>query len=97
VSLRAGSDLKVYIGRRHLQLPEEDFGHIEVVMLTGVNHELIYIWISSKCPKNRRDLHVIGTCTNDVADLHEYLLTKVMGQQAGTNSIPGFGSGHIAF
>jgi hypothetical protein len=41
--MRARTDFQVYIGGRYTQLLEERFGHIEVIVLAGVDEWLHHV------------------------------------------------------
>ena len=56
-------------GRRHLEVAEEDLGHLEVVVLPGVDQQLLERVRPARHRRHhRRRLHEVGTRADDVED-----------------------------
>ena len=66
--MRARAGLQVEVGHGHRQLLEEDVGHVDVVMLSGVNQDLAHEGISGKGANEGRRLHEVGPRAYDVTD-----------------------------
>jgi hypothetical protein len=69
-SMATRANLEIYIRMRHAQLFEKHFGHVPVVMLTGVNNELSESGPPLKSGYGRRRFHEVRACAENVDDLH---------------------------
>jgi hypothetical protein len=71
--MRARTDCEIYIGSRYAQLLKEHIGHIDVVMLPGVDEGLRDILPILEGVQDRSDLHEVRASSNDVKYFHQIL------------------------
>ncbi len=69
---------EVHVRRRHLQLGEEDVGHIGVVVLAGVHQSLFDPAQVSESAQHGRGFHKVRARADHVKDVHDQSLTDRM-------------------
>jgi hypothetical protein len=66
-----GSDREVNVRGWDLQVRKEPFGHLAIVVLTGVYQDRLDDRMPGHLSEKRRHLDEIGPCTDDTEDLHK--------------------------
>jgi hypothetical protein len=65
-----GAHLQVYIRRRNVQFAEEDLGHVDVIVLSGMDDGLTDSSVRRQCAHYRRRLHKIGPRAYYLKNVH---------------------------
>ena len=68
--VRTRSDLQVNVGSRHRELLKEDIGHVEVVMLAGVNQRLPHMIVLTDGLNDRRGFHKVRPRSDYMDNVH---------------------------
>ena len=74
--------LQIDIGLRQGQILKEGMGHVFVIMLTGMNQEMVNWSIGGLVIRvdgldDRRDLHEVGPCPGDEDEFHRRFPSKI--------------------
>ena len=83
-SVSSASDTEVVVGQRDSQLLEEDIGHFGVVVLTGVNQDLLVP--GAECEAERRRLYELRAGTDYSDDLQGFTSRNTASRPAGIPS-----------
>ena len=68
--MRAGTDSEIAIRLGHAELLEKYVGHRGVIVLSRVDQRLPHWSVSAERAQNGRGFHEVGTCPDDVEDVH---------------------------
>ena len=68
--VRAAADFEVDVGRGDVQFLEELLAHAHIVVLPGMDKNMLNFRIRLKRPAERRDLHEIRPRPNNGYDFH---------------------------
>ena len=83
----AGADLEHHVGLGQRQLGEEDVVQLHVVVLASVDEVLIDEASLRERRVDRRHLHVVGSCPDDVRDDLAHRPTRLRTSSRATSQV----------